>query len=213
MIPVKICGITNSTDANLALGLGAAALGFIFYPPSPRYIDPRKAAEIIAGIDIPTVGVFVNEPAERITEIVDITGISLAQLHGDESPAICAVLPVPVIKGFRVQENFDPAKMLDYPVRAWLVDSYRTDQYGGTGHSFDWSLVKSAERHRPLVLAGGLNPDNVLDAVEKVRPAALDLSSGVEIEPGRKDPDKLWRLFANLKETGAYDNPFWTEKL
>ncbi len=203
MVRVKICGITSVEDALLAVELGASALGFIFYPKSPRFVSPLKAAAIRQQLPpfVSVVGVFVNETPERIEDIRRLVGLDLVQLHGDESPEMAAKFFPNVIKAFRVRQEGDLAKISFYRdnISAILLDTYVSGLPGGTGQVFDWSLAKKAKTFGlPIILAGGLRPDNVKQAVEEVRPYALDVSSGVEAFPGKKHPALLARLFANL---------------
>jgi len=192
---VKICGITSYEDAALALDEGADALGFNFFPASPRYIDPGAANAIIRRLPpfIVTVGLFVN--VDRVGDLEETSrlgGVQVIQLHGDESPEYCRNLSGwPLIKALRignepVQLDFD-----SYPVRAFLLDVKDDVLFGGTGKSFDWNLAKGIDRKRPVILAGGLRPGNVQAAIRAVRPYAVDVCSGVEKEPGKKDPVKL----------------------
>jgi len=192
---VKVCGITRYEDAVLALDEGADALGFNFFPPSPRYIDPGAAGEIIRRLPpfAVTVGLFVNvELAARLAETAQLSGVRVIQLHGDESPEYCRQLSAwPLIKVLRiggapVEENLE-----QYPVQAFLLDVKDDVLFGGTGKSFDWTLVQGIDRKRPIILAGGLRADNVQAAIRAVRPYGIDVCSGVEREPGIKDPVKL----------------------
>lgn len=203
MIPVKICGVTRPQDAELAVQLGAAALGFIFYPPSPRYIAPVQARAIADALDgtIKKVGVFVNETPERMNAIVNEVGLDLVQLSGQESPAVCEQVTVPVIKAFHVGADFDPAITHTYPVRAILLDTQGQGSFGGTGRSFPWSQVDAAALARPLVLSGGLNPNNILEGIAAFAPQAVDVNSGVETALGLKDPAKMEHLFSTLAQT------------
>ncbi len=205
MIRVKICGITRSEDAELAAYLGASAIGFIFYPKSPRYITPLKAREIRQNLPpfVHTVGVFVNEEPKTIKEIANFVGLDFVQLHGNESPSICEKFFPKVIKAFRVREEKDLKQISTYQgkVSAILLDTYVKGEPGGTGKIFDWRLaIKAKEFGLPLILAGGLNPENVLKAIREVSPYAIDLSSGVEMAPGLKHPFLLKELFKKLKE-------------
>jgi len=207
MIPVKVCGITRAEDARLAAGLGAAALGFIFYPPSLRYIAPdqaRAVADAVGG-HIRKVGVFVNLPLEEVNTIVDEAGLDLVQLSGNEPPEYCRDIAVPVIKTFHVETSFDPAVTHSYDLNAILLDTRQAGSYGGTGRAFEWSLVNRDAFNSPLILSGGLTPENVLDGIEIVRPDAVDVNSGVEASPGVKDRAKLERLFDTLENTEASD--------
>ena len=207
MIPVKICGITRAEDARLAAGLGAAALGFIFYPLSPRYIAPGRAKTIAdtVGRHIRKVGVFVNSPPEKINAIVDEVGLDLVQLSGDEPPESCQGMAVPVIRTFHVGDDFDPAATHSYDVHAFLLDTHQAGSYGGTGRAFEWSLVNRDAFARPLILSGGLTPENILDGIKAIRPHAVDVNSGVEASPGVKDRARMERLFAILRNTEAGD--------
>jgi phosphoribosylanthranilate isomerase len=196
---VKICGITSPGDAVLAVESGADALGFVFWPMSPRRIDPERAAEIARGLPEPVlrVGVFVDAPREDMERIADGVGLDVLQLHGDEPPEALAGLPRPVLKAVRVGPGFAAEEAARYCERAagLVVDTRlpgETQMPGGTGVPFDWSLVKGLTDRVPfLMLAGGLTPANVAAAVRAVRPQAVDVSSGVEGLPGRKDPAKV----------------------
>ncbi len=200
MTRVKICGITNKEDALLAVEAGADALGFVFFKESPRYISHDAAREIIAHVPafVSTVGVFVNEPAWRIHEIMKITGLDIAQLHGDESPRECSKFRR-VIKALRVAKLTDLDPIKQYDASAFLLDTYSKDSYGGTGTTFNWDIAVEAKRYGNIVLAGGLTPDNVADAVRHVAPFAIDVSSGVEAEKGKKDPVKLREFIRRAK--------------
>ncbi len=211
MIPVKICGVTRLQDAQLAVQLGAAALGFIFYSPSPRYITPGRAKDVIQSLDHPVkkVGVFVDETPKRINAIVNDVGLDLVQLSGHESPAVCEAIAAPVIKTFHVGAEFDPAVTHTYPVHAILLDTQGQGSFGGTGRSFPWSQVDAAALARPLVLSGGLNPDNILAGIAAFAPQAVDVNSGVEMAPGLKDPVKMEHLFSTLAQTQASHDPIF----
>lgn len=192
---VKVCGITNYEDAATALDLGVDALGFNFFKQSPRYIDPAEARSIIRRLPpfAVAVGVFVNVPEPGlVAETALLTGIQAVQLHGDESPDYCRKLAGwPLIKALRIGAETPLPDPEDYPVRAILLDVRDENLFGGTGKSFDWSLARAIKRTRPLILAGGLRADNVQEAVRAVRPYALDVCSGVESAPGKKDAAKL----------------------
>jgi phosphoribosylanthranilate isomerase len=192
MVRVKICGITNLDDALLAAEMGAQALGFIF-AESPRRIDPSEAEIIIRSLPplVKTVGVFVNEDPERIKEIVTFCGLDLIQLHGNESPEIGRTLMPRSIKAFRIQNEGDVENIKRYhgTVRAILLDTFQKGKAGGTGRTFDWSLaVKAKEAGLPVILAGGLRPENIREAIAAVKPYAVDVNSGIEERPGKKDP-------------------------
>jgi phosphoribosylanthranilate isomerase len=198
---VKICGITRLEDAEMATSLGAWALGFILWPRSPRYADPGVAAGItrVMRRRIETVGVFVNQPLDEIEGLVDALGITHVQLHGDEGPSFCSAVAqrtgAKVIKAARIGHASDLRDIDRFHTEYHLLDTAQAGSYGGTGHTWDWSLLKGRRSKIPVILAGGLNPDNVADAIEQVRPWGIDVSSGVESEPGIKDPDKLHALF------------------
>jgi phosphoribosylanthranilate isomerase len=195
MVQVKVCGITNLDDARASVDAGATALGFNFYPKSPRYIEPAQAARIIEQLpaSVLTVGVFVNEPLEAVETIAKTSGVQAVQLHGDESPSFCHGLKHHfVIKALRVHDDFDPAEAAMFETDAILLDAFRPGLYGGSGAVCDWAM---ATRTRPFVrklfLAGGLNAANVSQAIEEVQPYGVDVCSGIESVPGRKDSRKL----------------------
>ncbi len=194
---VKICGITNPDDALAAAEAGADALGFIFYKKSPRAVTPAVAKEIISVLPpfITTVGVFVNEEAKMLRDIMDTCGLALAQLHGEESAAYCLELARPVVKAIRVKDRTSLLALAEFQgranVRGFLLDSYSTEAYGGTGITADWSLAAELARSVRVILAGGLTPDNVGEAVQRVRPYGVDVSSGVEASLGKKDHAKV----------------------
>ncbi len=207
MTRIKVCGITNIDDALYAAELGADALGFIFYPKSPRYVLTAAVKEITDRLPpfVTTVGVFVNEEKEKIEEIVDKAGITLLQLHGDESPEFCASFDKGVIKAIRgvikairIDKDFEAASLRDYDVDGFLLDTYDKGLYGGTGRTFDWNIAIEAKNFGRIILSGGLNPENVNEAVEIVNPYAVDVGSGVEKEPGKKDREKLKRFIFNV---------------
>jgi len=202
---VKICGITRLEDALVACELGADALGFVFHKPSPRYVEPEKAAEIIAQIPrlVTTVGVLVDLPAGRVREIVRTAGLDRAQLSGDESPEYCQSLGVPWIKGFRVAARSDLDRIAQYVDEGdFLLDSFVKGIAGGTGKKFNWEWAGQARTHGRLILAGGLSADNVAEAIRTVKPYAVDVSSGVEREPGIKDHAKLEAFFGAVAAAG-----------
>ena len=190
-VRIKICGIMNEGDAAAAVNAGADALGFIFFEGSPRYVEPERAARIVAGLPpfVVPVGVFVNGPVEEVNEICETSGLQVAQLHGNETPEYCSLLNRPVIKVFRVKDATWKSDAEAYDVGAVLLDTFAEDLYGGTGVTFDWRLVEDSPRR--VILSGGLNPDNVAEAVRRVGPYGVDTGSGVEREPGRKDHEKI----------------------
>ncbi len=195
MTRVKICGITNLDDARLAVEYGADALGFVFYEGSPRHVFPETVREIISHLPpfVTTVGVFVNAPPQEIREVMDLAGLDVVQLHGDEPQEECSLFPR-VIKAFRVRELSDIERLKGYSVSAYLLDAYDPEVPGGTGQTFNWDIAVEAKKYGPIILAGGLTPENVADAVSRVRPYAVDVSSGVEAQKGKKDHEKM-RLF------------------
>jgi phosphoribosylanthranilate isomerase len=192
---VKICGITNYEDARLALDQGVDALGFNFFPSSSRYIRPRDASAIIRRLPpfAVSVGLFINVPEVKdVVEIAQSAGVHVIQLQGDESPAYCQKLADwPVIKAIRIGERGIPDNLADYSVQSFLLDAKDEVLFGGTGKSFDWRLTQGIQFPCPIILAGGLRPDNVREAIRIVRPYAVDVCSGVESRPGKKDPGKL----------------------
>jgi phosphoribosylanthranilate isomerase len=206
MIPVKICGITRLEDARQAARLGAAALGMIFYPPSPRYVEPAQARRITSELDsIRKVGVFVNETSERINATIADVQLDFVQLSGNESPEACREITVPVIKAFHIGPDFHADDTLAYEVHALLLDTHLTGSYGGTGRTFDWSHIDRVSFRRPFLLSGGLTPENILAGIQTLQPHAVDVNSGIESAPGIKDPDRMQQLFAVLEGTRGSD--------
>ena len=204
MIRVKICGITDKDDAFKAVKFGADALGFVFTKKSPRYVSPSRARNIISILPpfITTVGVFVNERQGAVNDIVSFAGLNAVQLHGDEDPQYVHRLKrgnCTVIKAFRVNAAFDFDMIKKYDVNGILFDAYQEDAYGGTGKTFNWELLRQADIKRPYILSGGLNQENVLEAVNLLKPYAVDVSSGVEAEPGKKDHRKMMSFIQNAK--------------
>jgi len=200
MTLVKICGITNLEDALAAIAAGADALGFNFYKPSPRYITPQHAREIIEKLpeSLLTVGVFVNEESEDVLNIAKEAGLRALQLHGDEPPEYCRELDdYYVIKTFAVSDSFDIQAAHAYKVEAIMLDTKHNNLRGGTGQVFDWSVAQQVRPVIPkLFLAGGLSPENVQNAVEIVRPFAVDACSALEDRPGKKNHERM-RVFIN----------------
>lgn len=195
-VEVKICGITNLEDASACVKLGADALGFIFYPPSKRFVNVEKAKEIrwIIPQNVSVVGVFVNETPGTIIEVARKANLDYVQLHGQEDPRMVESLKkdgVRVIKA--LFGNREPGISLahTYPAEAILVESSEASQHGGTGKTWKWSVVQDYDFHLPVILAGGLAPENVVEAINMAKPAAVDVSSGVEAEPGKKDLKKV----------------------
>jgi phosphoribosylanthranilate isomerase len=195
-VKVKICGITNWVDARRAIDAGADFLGFNFYAGSPRYITPAKARRIVRRLPklIASVGVFVNETEEKMLEVAREVGLHCVQLHGDETPATVEHVGrfFPVIKALRVKKTFRPAKMVRYKhARALLLDGFDAAQWGGTGRTFDWRVARRVRSGAKLFLAGGITPENVASAIRTAKPYAVDVCSGVEAKPGKKDPARL----------------------
>ncbi len=204
MIRVKICGITNWPDARLAIDAGADALGFNFYPPSPRCVTPGQAWNIIRRLPpfVEAVGVFVNWSFASVEAVARAVRLSGVQLHGDESPSEVEAFAAarPVIKAFRVSPGFRPSALAQYrAAMAFLLDGFSTRLPGGTGNSFDWSLARHAAAYGRIILAGGLGPENVMDAIRETKLFAVDVCSGVEARPGKKDPQRL-RAFMRAVE-------------
>jgi len=201
-IPIKICGLTRAEDARLAWELGASALGFIFHEKSPRNVTTHQVAEIRRALpaDAFCVGVFVDRGADEVNAIAREVGLDAVQLHGRETPLQCAAMERPVIKAIRAE---DEDWLNEYHVSAFLLDAVHPTLAGGTGLKADWLLAARIAKRARLILAGGLESSNVREALETVRPAGLDLSSGVEASPGVKDPDKLRALFSELDCQGA----------
>ena len=199
---VKICGITRAQDAELAAALGARALGFVFWPASPRAVTVETAKAIARRIppNVMKVGVFVNEDIARVREIVDDVGLDFAQLHGDESPEYCQQLGKKVIKAVGMQANGETTLGTFSSDVLLLVDAHDPASRGGTGRTVDWDAARAIAAERPTILAGGLNAANVRLAIRSVRPYGVDVSSGVESAPGIKDPAKLRSFFEVLHD-------------
>ena len=199
---VKVCGIRRRSDALLAVELGAVALGFVFWPRSPRAVTPQQVRDITDGIPafVTRVGVFVNQPAAELFDTAARAGLNALQLHGDEPAADYADTHLPVIKALPVSEGFALSAVEDVPSRVTvLLDAHDPIRRGGTGRVIEWTVAAAAARLRPIVLSGGLTPDNVRAAVDAVRPYAVDVSSGVEAAPGIKDETRLRAFFAALE--------------
>jgi phosphoribosylanthranilate isomerase len=201
---IKICGMTNKAEITHAVNEGVDALGFIFVKKSPRYIDPEKAREIISTFPpfVDAVGVFMNDDPDIVSEIIRYCGLTVAQLHGNETPAYCRHLQGRILKAFQVTPEMTNQDLHSYDavVSGFLLDTFHKDMGGGTGKTFDWSLLDNLEIHKPVVLAGGLTVDNVGQAIHKVRPFAVDVNSGIETEPGRKDPALISQLITEVRK-------------
>lgn len=205
MTQVKICGITNQEDALVAAQGGASALGFIFYPPSPRYITPADARKITSALPsgIITVGVFVNEKPENINKVLDVCALDMIQLHGDETPEYCRQFRVSgVIKAVELKNKDDVHNALGYPA-VILADNREGNLYGGTGKTSRWELAALLNKKKPLILSGGLNVTNIAEAIKAVKPAALDINSGVESAPGKKDHRTLSQILDVIRASGT----------
>ena len=202
IVKVKICGITNHEDAVAAMNMGADLLGFNFYPQSPRYVSPEKVTEIIKKLPgfIDLAGVFVNASIDEIREISNVCPLDWVQLHGDETPEFCRQFlthDVKTMKAIRVKDESDIRRAEQYFTDAILLDAFRPDSYGGTGRTFDWNVIGHIGKR--VFLAGGINPDNVADAI-KLGVYGVDVCSGIEAEPGKKDHEKMRRLFEIIKQ-------------
>ncbi|MFQ5328400.1 MAG: phosphoribosylanthranilate isomerase [Thermodesulfobacteriota bacterium] len=201
MVRIKICGITNCEDALGVCEAGADAVGFIFFQGSRRYVDPDEARQIVKALPpfVTTVGVFVDASHDTIAEIVELAGLDVVQLHGDESPDFCAAVKMPVIKAFRVSDGEMAGELARYTVSACLLDTYRKGIPGGTGESFDWEIARKVTPCARVILAGGLTPENVADAVGQVKPYGVDVSGGVEQSEGKKDMDRVRRFIESAR--------------
>jgi phosphoribosylanthranilate isomerase len=204
-IRVKICGITNAGDAQAAVEAGADALGFVFHRDSPRCVEAEVVRRIVGGLPpfVLPVGVFVNEEAKKVRDLMDSCGLALAQLHGDETAAYCESLARPALKAIRLRKPEDFLAMAEYQgrarVRGFVVDAYAEAAYGGTGQTADWTLAAELAKHALILLAGGLTAENVGRAIREVRPYGVDVSSGVEAAPGKKDHEKLRAFIKSVK--------------
>jgi phosphoribosylanthranilate isomerase len=195
---IKICGITRLEDAEAAVACGAGALGFVFWPKSPRFVDPFRARAIVAALPpfVATVGVFVNQPADYVNGVASLVGLSAVQLHGDETAAFAGLMRRPVIKAIGLGHSGTGEIAAVWSERfTILLDAHDPEQRGGTGQTIDWTAAARVAGERRVLLAGGLTPDNAAEAVGRVRPFGIDVSSGVEAKPGIKDHGKLRDLF------------------
>jgi len=201
MIPVKICGLTRAEDARLAWEAGASALGFVFHPASPRAVSAGRVREIRRELPAEAfcIGVFVDVDPARINAVAEEAGLDAVQLHGRETPEVCAAIALPVIKAIRAE---DVPRLKDYLVSAFLLDAAHPTLAGGTGLKADWLLASRIARHSRLILAGGLDPHNILESARCVKPAGLDVCSGVEAAPGLKDAQLLTSLLARTTTKG-----------
>jgi phosphoribosylanthranilate isomerase len=209
---VKVCGVTQLEDAEFAVDCGAGAVGFVFWPDSPRFIDPSRAYAIAARLPpfVTPVGVFVNQPAEHVNDVAAFVGLGAVQLHGDETVEYAATLARPVLKAIVLTETSDET-IERWPSNAMvLLDAHDPVRRGGTGQTIDWAKAAAVAARRRVVLAGGLTPGNVADAIDRVRPFGIDISSGVESSPGVKDHGKLRALFAAVNGTESSQGSLWT---
>lgn len=204
MTKIKICGTTNKHDALLASKLGVDMLGFIFWPKSKRYVDPKVAEDIVNELPdkILKVGVFVNESPEKVLEIAQDVELDALQFHGEETPEYCSRFmdKYKVIKAVRVKDISSLEHVNEYNVDFILLDTYKDDAQGGTGATFDWSILENFEILRPVILSGGLNPDNVSVAIETAAPFGVDVASGVELSPGKKDEILLKKFISKVRK-------------
>lgn len=200
-VRAKICGITNAKDAELAADAGADALGFVFVPGTPRYIDPDTAHGIITDLPplVTPVGVFADHPVEEVERLMSRCGFRTVQLHGSEPPEYCRQVTGSVIKAFRVGEGQEFPRLEAYRVHAYLLDTFVEGKLGGTGNTFPLEVASSAKAFGRVIIAGGLTPENVAEVVRQVNPYGVDVSSGVEAKPGRKDPKKLRDFLASVR--------------
>jgi phosphoribosylanthranilate isomerase len=202
MTRVKICGITSPEDAAAAVEAGADAVGLVFVPGTPRVVTPERAALIVERLPplVATVGVFVDRPLAEVCRIVALLRLSAVQLHGHEDEAFSRGVPVPVIRALRVRDAASLQPLATYPAHAFLLDAYVEGQPGGTGTVMPWGLALQAKGTQPIILSGGLRPDTVAEAVRLVRPYGVDVSSGVEHSPGRKDHRKVREFIVNVRQ-------------
>jgi phosphoribosylanthranilate isomerase len=210
-VKVKICGITNAADALVAVESGADALGFMFYEPSPRHVSIRQTAEIIRELPpfVIKAGVFVDAPEDTVLRAIGDCGLTLLQFHGQETPEYCTQFGLMSMKAFRIRDAESLHALPNYTTDAWLLDAFVPDKLGGTGEKFNWELAIEAKKlGRPIFLAGGLVPENVAEAVRMVQPFAVDVSSGVEAEPGKKDHAKVRSFISAAKSVEMPENAF-----
>ena len=206
MVRVKICGIKRLEDALVAIDAGADALGLNFWRPGRRYIAPETARAICRALPpfVTRVGVFADEEPETIRKIAEMCGLDALQLHGEETPEVCRQFDRPVIKGIKVRDASSLRRLAGYRVAAFLLDAHVPGEMGGTGRTFDWSLVVDAKGAGPVILSGGLTPDNVTAAMRAAAPYAVDVASGVETE-GEKDPTKIRAFIARVHKWNSLE--------
>ena len=214
MTEIKICGITDLDDALAVCEAGADAVGFIFYPRSPRCVSPRQARGVISELPrtVAKIGVFVNDDPERIEEIAGTCGLDFIQLHGGETPDYCHRFSASMlIKAFSPRSADDLKRLDDYSVRAILVDAFAPGLYGGTGKTSNWELARAIGERCPLILSGGLNSANIEEAIASVSPDAVDINSGVESAPGKKDHSKISEIIEIIRRNMDNRRPVFTE--
>ena len=202
MIQTKVCGITNISDALFSIKCGASAIGFVFYKKSERYISYNDAFDVIKYLPPGTakIGVYVNEDAKMVNDSSKKLNLDYVQLHGDESATFCKDINFPIIKAFRIKDDSFKSQILKYNVSVFLFDTFTKKDYGGTGKIFNWELIKQGFQ-RPFIHSGGLNINNVLDAINVTNPDAIDISSGLEDYPGKKDHEKIFEFFKLIRNT------------
>jgi phosphoribosylanthranilate isomerase len=206
---IKLCGITTLDDARMAVDVGAWAIGCILWPQSPRACDPAEAARIATAVRrrAQVCGVFVNQHLDEVTELVDALGLTMVQLHGDEGPAYCGEVArrtgAKVVKAAAVRSQADVQALETFHTDFHMLDAHRPGMRGGTGETFDWELVRARRSSIPLILSGGLTPDNVAEAIAAIRPFAVDTASGTEASPGVKDPDKVAAFVEAVQATAV----------
>ena len=208
-VNVKICGVTSVSDGLAAADAGADMIGLMFYERSPRHIPLSTASEIARALPphVVRVGVFVNPSTETVQRAIAECGVSLLQFHGDEPPEFCTQFGVMSLKAFRIRDAASLAALPGYQTDAWLLDAFSPDALGGTGEKFNWELALEGKKlGRPIFLAGGLTPENVTEAVRRVQPFAVDVSSGVESAPGTKDPAKVRAFIAAVKSVASTES-------
>ena len=201
MNPIKVCGIANLENLKLVLKYPISAIGFIFFEKSPRYISPDEAKKLIEFIpkNIKKVGVFVNEKVEIVQNLSEKLNLDFIQLHGNENQNYINQINIPIIKAFRINPSFNFEILKEYHVHSFLLDTFQPGIFGGTGESFNWHLLNKIESTTPIILSGGLNPNNIEEAIKIKNVNAWDINSGVEKCPGEKDETKLSKLFSKLK--------------
>jgi len=201
---IKICGITNKIDAVNAAKLGVDMLGFVFYKKSKRYVNAATAEDVINELPprIGKAGIFVDEAKEDVIKIAEDAGLDMLQFHGEETPEYCGYFKnrFKVIKAFRLKDRNDLKVINDYDANFYLLDTYKTDSIGGTGETFDWKILKDFEILRPVILSGGLTPANVSAAIKEIAPYAVDVSTGVEASPGKKDLTLMKKFVENVRK-------------